>query len=49
MLRKNEVHNLDPILMQVLDANLVSSHVVGAESLHSEVVDEAILLEVLNI
>jgi hypothetical protein len=41
--------DFDPILMKVLNTNLVSSHVVSTESLHAEVVDEPIFLQVLNI
>jgi hypothetical protein len=41
--------DFDPILMKVLNTNLVSSHVVSTESLHSKVVNESILLQVLNI
>jgi len=49
VLRKNQISDLDPILMKVLNTNLMGPHVVGTESLHTEVVDEAISLEVLNI
>ena len=49
MLRKDQMCDFNPILMKVLDTNLVSSHVVSTESLHSEVVNESILLQVLNI
>lgn len=41
--------DFDPILMKVLDTNLVSPHVVSTESLHPKVVNESILLQVLNI
>ena len=49
MLRKDQMGDFDPILMKVLNTNLVSSHVVSTESLHSKVVNESILLQVLNI
>jgi hypothetical protein len=39
----------DPVLVQVLDTYLVSADVVGAETLHAEVVQETVLLEVFNI
>ena len=48
-MRKDQIGDLDPILMKVLNTNLMGSHIVGTESLHTEVVDEAISLEVLNI
>jgi len=49
VLRENQMSYFDPILMQVLDTNLVSPHVVSSESLHTKVINESILLQVLNI
>lgn len=49
VLRKDEMNDSDPILMQVLLANLMSSDVVCSESLHSEVIDEPICLQILHI
>ena len=49
VLRENQMSDFDPILMKVFDTNLVSSHVVSPESLHSKVINESILLQVLNI
>jgi len=49
MLRENQMGNFDPILMEVLDSDLVSPHIVGTESLHAEVVYESVFLQVLDI
>lgn len=49
MLRKDHLNNFDPILTQVLNSDLMCPHIVGAESLHTEIVDETIFLQVFNI
>jgi hypothetical protein len=49
VLREDQLNYLDPVLMEIFLSNLVSADVVCPESLHSKVVNEAILFQVLHV
>lgn len=49
MLREDQVDNFNPILMEVFLSNLMSADIIGSEPLHSEVVNETMLLKIFNI
>ena len=49
VLRNDHLDNLDPILMKALDSDLMGTNVVGTEPLHSKIINEPIMLQILNI
>lgn len=49
VLRKDEMNDSNPVLVEVLLADFVCADIISTEPLHSKVVDEPICLQILHV